>query len=118
MALFAKVLRTPGKEETLRPRVTLSALQVSIDHLRALNTTSVELQEGQQHLEAPVRAHRERLLTLLQESWCRGNCKGALSRASALQLGADFSQVQAPNKSTGTWEGWSSLHLWNPPASW
>nr|XP_048315843.1 prominin-2 [Myodes glareolus] len=69
------------------------ALQVSIDHLRVLNTTSVELQEGQQHLEAPVRAHRERLLTLLQESWCRGNCKGALSRASALQLGADFSQV-------------------------
>lgn len=65
----------------------------------------MELQEGQQHLEPPVRAHRERLLTLLQESWCRGNCKGALSRASALQLGADFSQVQAPNKPTGTWEG-------------
>ncbi|XP_021508285.1 prominin-2 isoform X3 [Meriones unguiculatus] len=69
------------------------ALQVSIDHLRALNTTSVELQEGQQHLGAPLQAHREYLLTLLQESWCRGNCQGALSRASALQLGADFSQV-------------------------
>ncbi|XP_059117349.1 prominin-2 [Peromyscus eremicus] len=69
------------------------ALQVSIDHLRALNTTSVELQEGQQHLEPPVQAHRERLLTLLQEGWCQGDCKGALSRASALQLSADFSQV-------------------------
>ncbi|EGW04971.1 Prominin-2 [Cricetulus griseus] len=69
------------------------ALQVSIDHLRALNTTSVELQEGQRDLEAPVQAHRERLLTLLKESWCQGNCQGALSQASALQLGADFSQV-------------------------
>ncbi|XP_052581006.1 prominin-2 isoform X2 [Peromyscus californicus insignis] len=69
------------------------ALQVSIDHLRALNTTSVELQEGQQHLEPPVQAHQERLLTLLQEGWCQGHCKGALSRASALQLSADFSQV-------------------------
>ncbi|XP_055459552.1 prominin-2 isoform X2 [Psammomys obesus] len=69
------------------------ALQVSIDHLRALNATSVELQEGQQHLGAPLQAHREYLLTLLQESWCRGSCQGVLSRASALQLGADFSQV-------------------------
>ncbi|KAM7327379.1 hypothetical protein ACRRTK_013746 [Alexandromys fortis] len=73
--------------------VLASVHSLGQDHLRALNTTSVELQEGQQHLEPPVRAHRERLLTLLQESWCRGNCKGALSRASALQLGADFSQV-------------------------
>ncbi|CAH6787912.1 Prom2 [Phodopus roborovskii] len=69
------------------------ALQVSIDHLRTLNTTSVELQERQQYLEAPVQAHRDRLLTLLQDSWCHGNCEGALSQASALQLGADFSQV-------------------------
>lgn len=69
------------------------ALQVSIDHLRALNATSVELREGQQHLGPPVQAHRERLLVLLQESWCHENCKGILSRANALQLGADFSQM-------------------------
>ncbi|XP_052039506.1 prominin-2 [Apodemus sylvaticus] len=69
------------------------ALQVSIDHLRALNTTSVELQEGQQHLETPVKAHRERLLALRQESWCDENCRRVLSEANALQLGADFSQV-------------------------
>ncbi|XP_031227688.1 prominin-2 [Mastomys coucha] len=69
------------------------ALQVSVDHLRALNTTSVELQEGQRHLELPVQTHRESLLALLQENWCTENCKRALSRASALQLGADFSQV-------------------------
>lgn len=96
--------------------MTLLALQVSIDHLQALNTTSVELQEGQQHLGAPVQAQRERLRTLLQESWCQGACQGTLSRASALQLGADFSQVQALNKATGTWKDWSSLHLWNPLA--
>lgn len=105
------------RKETLRPRATLLALQVSIDHLRALNTTSVELQEGQRDLEAPVQAHRERLLTLLKESWCQGNCQGALSQASALQLGADFSQVQTLNKPIGTLKGWSSLHLWNPLAS-
>lgn len=70
------------------------ALQVSIDHLRALNTTSVELQEAQRHLEPPVQAHRERLLALLQDSWCHEeNCKRVLSQASALQLGADFSQT-------------------------
>lgn len=64
VSLFAGILRTPGNgEETLRLHVTLLALQVSIDHLRALNATSVELQEGQQHLEPPVQAHRERLLT-------------------------------------------------------
>ncbi|XP_034350663.1 prominin-2 isoform X1 [Arvicanthis niloticus] len=68
------------------------ALQVSIDHLRALNTTSVELQEGQQYLEPPVQVLRERLLTLLQKSWCH-NCEGFLSWASALQLGADFTQM-------------------------
>lgn len=114
---FAGVPRTPGNgEETLRLHATLLALQVSIDHLRALNATSAELQEGQQHLEPPVQAHRERLLTLLQEGWCHGDCKGALSRASALQLDADFSQVQALNKPTGTWKGWSSLCLWNPLA--
>ncbi|GAB1286861.1 Prominin-2 [Apodemus speciosus] len=67
--------------------------EVSIDHLRALNTTSVELQEGQQRLEPRVRAHRERLLALRQESWCLENCKRVLREASALQLGADFRQV-------------------------
>lgn len=114
--LFPRLLRAPGNEEILRPCVTLLALQVSIDHLRALNTTSVELQEGQQQLDPPVQALRERLLTLFQKSGCR-NCSGVLSRASALQLGADFSQVQALNKATGTWKDWSSLHLWNPLSS-
>lgn len=115
--LFPRLMRTPGSEEILRPCVTLLALQVSIDQLQSVNATSVELQEGQQHLGPPVQAHRERLLALLQESWCHENCKGALSQASALQLGADFSQVQALNKATGTWKDWSSLYLWNPLAS-
>lgn len=116
--LFPRLLGAPGNEEILRPCVTLLALQVSIDHLRALNTTAVELQEGQQRLEPPVRARRERLLALLQESWCHGNCERVRGEASALQLGADFRQVQALNKATGTWKRWSSLHLWNPLASW
>lgn len=117
MPLFPRLLRAPGNEEILRPCVILLALQVSIDHLRALNTTSVELQEGQQHLETPVKVHRERLLALRQESWCDDNCRRVLSEANALQLGADFSQVQALTKATGTWKHWSGLHLWNPLAS-
>ncbi|XP_049552400.1 prominin-2 isoform X3 [Orcinus orca] len=68
------------------------ALQVSVDHLRALNATSVELQEGQQALAPAVQGHREHLLALLQEPSCRG-CAEALDRAHALELGADFSQV-------------------------
>eukprot|EP00070_Physeter_catodon_P023135 XP_023985543.1 prominin-2 isoform X3 [Physeter catodon] len=68
------------------------ALQVSVDHLRALNATSVELQEGQQALAPAVQRHREHLLALLQEPGCRG-CAEALDRAHALELGADFSQV-------------------------
>ncbi|KAB0401359.1 hypothetical protein E2I00_005018, partial [Balaenoptera physalus] len=68
------------------------ALQVSVDHLRALNATSAELQEGQQALAPAVQGHRERLLALLQEPGCRG-CAEALDRAHALELGADFSQV-------------------------
>lgn len=115
---FPRFLRAPGKGKILRLCVPLLALQVSVDHLRALNTTSVELQEGQRHLELPVQTHRDRLLALLQENWCLENCKRALSQASALQLGADFSQVQALNKVTRTWKNWSSLHLWNPLASW
>ncbi|XP_042551481.1 prominin-2 [Dipodomys spectabilis] len=69
------------------------ALQVSMDHLRALNATTKELQEGQQHLEPAVRDHRERLLALLQDPQCQGNCTGTLSQVHALELGADFSQV-------------------------
>lgn len=105
MPLFPRLLRASGSEEILRPCVTLLALQISIDDLQALNTTSVELQEGQRHLGPPVQAHRERLLNLLQESQCHGNCKGALIRASALQLDADFSQVQTLNKSHWDLEG-------------
>ncbi|XP_057598192.1 prominin-2 isoform X6 [Hippopotamus amphibius kiboko] len=68
------------------------ALQVSVNHLRALNATSVELQEGQQTLAPAVQGHREHLLALLQEPSCQG-CAEALNRAHALELGADFSQV-------------------------
>ncbi|XP_060043273.1 prominin-2 isoform X2 [Erinaceus europaeus] len=68
------------------------ALQISVDHLRALNATSVELWQGQKDLEPAVQEHRERLLKLLQEPSCQG-CAGALSQARALELGADFSQV-------------------------
>nr|XP_008536469.1 PREDICTED: prominin-2 [Equus przewalskii] len=70
------------------------ALQVSVDHLRALNATSVELLEGQQDLEPAVRERREHLLALLQEPSCRG-CAEALSQARALELGANFSQMPA-----------------------
>ncbi|XP_008057233.1 prominin-2 [Carlito syrichta] len=69
------------------------ALQVCVDHLRALNATVVELQVGQQDLELGVREHRERLLALLQDPGCQGDCAGAQSRARALELGADFHQV-------------------------
>ncbi|XP_027973041.1 prominin-2 [Eumetopias jubatus] len=68
------------------------ALQVSVDHLQALNTTLVELRKGQQDLEPAVREHRARLLALLQEPGCR-RCTEAQSRARALELGADFHQV-------------------------
>ncbi|XP_031511351.1 prominin-2 [Papio anubis] len=69
------------------------ALQVSMHHLQALNTTVVELQAGQQDLESALQEQRDRLLQLLQETGCQGDCAGALSRARALELGADFSQV-------------------------
>ncbi|XP_034515456.1 prominin-2 isoform X4 [Ailuropoda melanoleuca] len=68
------------------------ALQVSVDHLQALNSTLLELRKGQQDLEPAVRERRERLLALLQEPGCQG-CTEARSRASALELGADFRQV-------------------------
>lgn len=69
-------------------------LQVSVDHLRALNATLVELQNRQQDLEQAVWVHREQLRDLLQEPGCQG-CAETLSRARDLELGADFSQVQA-----------------------
>nr|XP_008006124.2 prominin-2 isoform X2 [Chlorocebus sabaeus] len=69
------------------------ALQVSMHHLQALNATVVELQAGQQDLEPALQEQRDRLLQLLQEAGCQGDCAGALSRARALELGADFSQV-------------------------
>ena len=65
-----------------------------MDDLQALNTTLVELRKGQQDLEPAVYERRERLLTLLQEPSCQG-CTEARSRAQALELGADFSQVTA-----------------------
>ncbi|XP_006903284.1 PREDICTED: prominin-2 [Elephantulus edwardii] len=68
------------------------ALQVSLDYLRVLNATLQELQEGQRQLEPAVMTHLERLESLLQEPGCQG-CTGAMSRARALQLGADFTQV-------------------------
>uniref|UniRef100_A0A7N9CS70 Prominin 2 n=1 Tax=Macaca fascicularis TaxID=9541 RepID=A0A7N9CS70_MACFA len=71
----------------------LDALQVSMHHLQALNATVVELQAGQQDLESALQEQRDRLLQLLQEAGCQGDCAGALSRARALELGADFSQV-------------------------
>lgn len=77
--------------------VDVSALQASVDHLRALNTTLVELRGGQRDLEQAVRVHRERLHDLLQEPGCQG-CAETLSQAHGLELGADFSQVQARSR--------------------
>ncbi|XP_066233780.1 prominin-2 isoform X1 [Saccopteryx leptura] len=68
------------------------ALQVSVDHLRVLNTTLVELREGQQDLDQDLRVHRERLHDLLQEPSCQG-CSETLNQAQGLELGADFGQV-------------------------
>lgn len=65
-----------------------------MDHLRGLNTTSVELQEGQEALAPALHGHRQRLLALLQEPHCQG-CAGALDKSHTLELGADFSQVLA-----------------------
>lgn len=72
----------------------LPALQVSVDHLRGLNATSVELQEGQDALAPALHGHRQRLLALLREPRCQG-CAGALNKSHTLELGADFSQVRA-----------------------
>ncbi|KAK2093260.1 Prominin-2 [Saguinus oedipus] len=67
-------------------------------HLQALNATVVELQAGQQDLKPAIREHRDRLVELLQESGCQGDCAGALSRARTLELAADFSQVQTQDR--------------------
>lgn len=74
--------------------VGLSALQVSVDHLQVLNSTLEELQQGQRVLKPAVQEFKEQLLALLQEPHCQG-CEGALSLTQALELGADFNQVQA-----------------------
>nr|KAF6269438.1 prominin 2 [Myotis myotis] len=68
------------------------ALQVSVDHLRALNATLLELREGQQDVEQAISVHRKRLRDLLQKPSCQG-CQETLSQAHGLELGADFSQV-------------------------
>ncbi|XP_015417748.1 PREDICTED: prominin-2 isoform X2 [Myotis davidii] len=68
------------------------ALQVSVDHLRALNATLLELREGQQDLDQAISAHRQRLRDLLQQPSCQG-CQETLSQAHGLELGADFSQM-------------------------
>ncbi|XP_059515101.1 prominin-2 isoform X3 [Myotis daubentonii] len=68
------------------------ALQVSVDHLRALNATLLELREGQRDLEQAIAAHRKRLRDLLQKPSCQG-CQETLSQAHGLELGADFNQV-------------------------
>ncbi|XP_003471591.1 prominin-2 [Cavia porcellus] len=69
------------------------ALQVTVDHLHALNATLVELRERQQRLEPAMREHRDRLLALLQEPGCQGDCEGTLNRTRTLELAADFVQV-------------------------
>ncbi|XP_077884596.1 prominin-2 [Ictidomys tridecemlineatus] len=69
------------------------ALQVSMDRLQALNSTLVELQEGQQQLGLALEKHRDRLLTLLQQPGCGKDCTDTQDRARALELAADFTQV-------------------------
>ncbi|KAG3268017.1 prominin 2 [Ictidomys tridecemlineatus] len=69
------------------------ALQVSMDQLQALNSTLVELQEGQQQLGLALEKHRDRLLTLLQQPGCGKDCTDTQDRARALELAADFTQV-------------------------
>ncbi|KAI6049822.1 prominin-2 [Marmota monax] len=69
------------------------ALQVSTDQLRALNSTLVELREGQQQLVLALAKHRDRLLALLQQPGCGKDCTDTQDRAQALELAADFTQV-------------------------
>ncbi|XP_036607929.1 prominin-2 [Trichosurus vulpecula] len=67
-------------------------LQVSLDHLRLLNSSTVSLQDQQEPLDSSLQDHRHRLLSLLQDARCRG-CASALSHSQLLELGANFSQV-------------------------
>ncbi|XP_044539955.1 prominin-2-like [Gracilinanus agilis] len=76
-------------------------LQVSLDHLRQLNSSTVYLQDGQEPLDYSLRDHRHNLLSLLQDARCQG-CASALSQAQLLELGANFSQV-------GDWVYYSSV---------
>nr|XP_027775615.1 prominin-2 [Marmota flaviventris] len=69
------------------------ALQVSTDQLRALNSSSVALREGQQQLVLALEKHRDRLLALLQQPGCGKDCTDTQDRAQALELAADFTQV-------------------------
>ncbi|XP_075418786.1 prominin-2 [Tenrec ecaudatus] len=73
------------------------ALQVAVHHLQVLNATSWGLRRGQEQLEPQLAERRGRLLTLLQGPGCQ-DCSGAESRARALELGADFTQVPPVDK--------------------
>ncbi|XP_045139879.1 prominin-2 isoform X2 [Echinops telfairi] len=73
------------------------ALQVTVHHLQVLNATSWGLQKGQEQLEPQLAERRGYLQMLLQSPGCQG-CSGAESRARALELGADFTQVPPVDK--------------------
>lgn len=93
-----------------------SALQVTVDHLHALNATLVELRERQQRLEPAMREHRDRLLALLQEPGCQGDCEGTLNRTRTLELAADFVQVWAQGRGhVGLW--WAAPSAAQSPSS-
>ncbi|XP_072490855.1 prominin-2 isoform X2 [Notamacropus eugenii] len=67
-------------------------LQVSLDHLQLLNSSTVYLQDQQEPLSSSLQDHRHKLLSLLQDAQCQG-CASALSHSQLLELGANFSQV-------------------------
>uniref|UniRef100_A0A7N4NK05 Prominin 2 n=1 Tax=Sarcophilus harrisii TaxID=9305 RepID=A0A7N4NK05_SARHA len=67
-------------------------LQVSLDHLQLLNSSTVYLQNHQEPLGSSLQDHRHKLLSLLQDAQCQG-CASVLSHSQLLELGANFSQV-------------------------
>ncbi|XP_027709732.1 prominin-2 isoform X2 [Vombatus ursinus] len=67
-------------------------LQISLDHLQLLNSSTVYLQGQQEPLGSSLRDHRHKLRYLLQDAQCQG-CASALSHSQLLELGANFSQV-------------------------
>nr|XP_020843988.1 prominin-2 isoform X2 [Phascolarctos cinereus] len=67
-------------------------LQVSLDHLQLLNSSTGYLQTQQEPLVSSLQDHRHKLLSLLQDGQCQG-CASALSHIQLLELGANFSQV-------------------------